>query len=83
MEPPQAAEIDAEPAVGLDELMERIGLLAESLDEVSVRQSNALNLTDPITFAELSRRIGRDVLAELRNELLIDRERAGLLTDLR
>jgi hypothetical protein len=64
-------------------IRDRIAELADAVGELSARHADRPDLSDPDAFTDLADRIYRNVRNGLRQELLVDRERTGLLTDLR
>jgi hypothetical protein len=58
-----------------------IARLKEHLDEFDSRR--LLDLDDQVELDELANRIYHRLRSRLRLELIVDRERAGLLTDFR
>jgi Domain of unknown function (DUF4157) len=76
-----AEEGGAAPGAAVADMRAAIGELRERLGELADRRR--VDLDDPVELDELAARLYGRLRSELRLELLVDRERAGLLTDFR
>ena len=66
-----------------DHLVRRLDELANAVDELTAAQAKTLDLTDPSGVDIFTNGLYRRIRDSLRQELLVDRERAGILSDLR
>jgi len=82
--PEPAAQQVSGPDPEVHRLRAAVDRLTDAVAELADRPTEpATDLTDPVTLDELTGRLYDRVRTNLRTELLVDRERAGLLTDLR
>ena len=81
---PLPESVQAGPDPEVHRLRAAVDRLTDAVAELADRPVEpATDLTDPATLDELTGRLYDRVRTNLRTELLVDRERAGLLTDLR
>jgi hypothetical protein len=69
--------------VASDHLVRRLDELTDAVGELTAAQANAIDLTDPDSIEIFTNGLYRRIRDSLRQELLVDRERAGILSDLR